>query len=58
MTQLQAGGVQKAVLAEEKKQVSSDCNILFLDFLPDIRSCVCVIFAIYLNCEASIEMPW
>ena len=58
VTQLQAGCVQEAVLAEEEKQIASDHNTRFLDFYLDIRSCLCVIFAFYLNWEASIERPW
>ena len=58
VTQLQAGGVQEAVLAEEERQIFSDHNTRFLDFYLDIRSCLCVIFAFYLNWEASIERPW
>ena len=34
MTQLQAGGVQEAVLAEEEKRIYSDYNVLFFGFLP------------------------
>ena len=36
VTQLQAGGVQEAVLAEEGKQISSDHNVLVLFFYLDI----------------------